>query len=447
VTRSPAIPGQRDRLASHVMSMLGARGIYAVSKWAAIACMAKLGSATMVGQYGLGIAIALPVFGLKDLQLRSVQATDARHEHPFPLYLGLRLITIALAIIIMIGIAISSYDTLQAQIIILVGLFKASESLADICYGALQQQEQMNRMAVSIILRSILSTIGLASALFWNADALRLGLIYMLAMSLLVWVIYDLPQVARLRLPDGTLTRILPAFPPQGLAHLTWLSLPLGIVMMLSLLQFNIPRYMLDQYHGSTVLGIFAGIAYFVDSGMQFIVAIGNTFSPRLARHFANGDLSGYLKLFLRFSLLCITPGLMGVAVALLAGSWMLSLLLSKEYLPYSDLFAILMLAGTLLFARTATGVALTATRQFKRSLMPGLVNTLISLLVCWMLIPRWGLYGAGWAMVIIAAVSWLIMLGVTLHIVRQHHRFLTQSSVSPTQAHQADSPAPAESN
>jgi len=42
-----------------------------------VSALAKLGNASMVGQYALALAIAAPVFMLTNLQLRAVQATDA----------------------------------------------------------------------------------------------------------------------------------------------------------------------------------------------------------------------------------------------------------------------------------------------------------------------------------------------------------------------------------
>src|SRR5271166_684261 len=65
--------------------------IYAACQFGMLSVLAKLGSPSMVGQYALGLAITAPVFMLTNLQLRGVQATDARHEFEFADYFTLRL--------------------------------------------------------------------------------------------------------------------------------------------------------------------------------------------------------------------------------------------------------------------------------------------------------------------------------------------------------------------
>src|SRR5947208_17078221 len=64
--------------------------IYFGCQWAVTVLLAKLGSAEMVGQFAFALAIVMPVIALTGLQLRVVQATDAKHEFVFGYYLGLR---------------------------------------------------------------------------------------------------------------------------------------------------------------------------------------------------------------------------------------------------------------------------------------------------------------------------------------------------------------------
>ena len=67
--------------------------VYAACQFGMLSVLAKLGSPSIVGQYALGLAITAPVFMLTNLQLRGVQATDARHEFAFADYFTLRLIS------------------------------------------------------------------------------------------------------------------------------------------------------------------------------------------------------------------------------------------------------------------------------------------------------------------------------------------------------------------
>ena len=51
---------------------------YALSQWGMIVALAKMTNSWMVGQFALGIAISTPILSFASMQLRSVQASDAR---------------------------------------------------------------------------------------------------------------------------------------------------------------------------------------------------------------------------------------------------------------------------------------------------------------------------------------------------------------------------------
>src|SRR5207244_580531 len=76
---------------------LAGNTIYAGCQWAMLVVIAKLGSSEAVGAFALAFAVTAPVVMLSSLQLRVVQATDARGQFEFGHYLALRLVTIAVA--------------------------------------------------------------------------------------------------------------------------------------------------------------------------------------------------------------------------------------------------------------------------------------------------------------------------------------------------------------
>src|SRR5713226_6920987 len=72
--------------------------IYAGCQWAMLVVLAKLGTAEMVGQFALGMAIVLPLFRFAHLEMRSVLCTDANREFAFGHYLAVRIATAVLAL-------------------------------------------------------------------------------------------------------------------------------------------------------------------------------------------------------------------------------------------------------------------------------------------------------------------------------------------------------------
>ena len=74
----PIFPPERISLRANVAWTTCGNVVYAMSQWAMLASIAKLGSPYMVGQFALGLAVAAPVYMFTNLQLRSIQATDGK---------------------------------------------------------------------------------------------------------------------------------------------------------------------------------------------------------------------------------------------------------------------------------------------------------------------------------------------------------------------------------
>ena len=65
-------------LRSNVVWTLIGSLTYALCQWVMLSVLAKWGSPALVGEFALGLAVTAPVFMLTNLQLRAIQATDAR---------------------------------------------------------------------------------------------------------------------------------------------------------------------------------------------------------------------------------------------------------------------------------------------------------------------------------------------------------------------------------
>src|SRR5208283_4635069 len=137
--------------------------------WGILMVLAKLGSPEWVGQFALGLALTAPVIMLTNLQLRVIQATDARREYRFGHYLALRLVTTALSLFVIAGIA-CGYRLGTALVILAVGLAKAFASLSDVVYGLLQAHERMDRIALSMMIKGQLSLAALGATVFFTGS-------------------------------------------------------------------------------------------------------------------------------------------------------------------------------------------------------------------------------------------------------------------------------------
>jgi O-antigen/teichoic acid export membrane protein len=404
--------------------------LYAAAQWGMLTALAKLGTPQMVGQFALGLAITAPVILFASLQLQTLQATDARDQYQFADYLSLRLITTMLALVVIVGIAyVAGYRLETKLVILLVGLAKAFEAMSDVFYGLFLRHERMERMAGSMIIKGLLSLAALSVGVYLTGSVVW-GVVGMaLAWALVLfgydirsgaWILNNFPETtANPGLKKGPASGLRLRWAPDRLASLAWLSLPLGFVIALISLKATIPRYFVEHFMGERELGIYAAMAYILVAGATVVQALGRSTSPRLARYYAEGDISRFRWLLLGAAGIGALLGVFGVLAALVAGREILTILYAPEYAENPDVFVWLMVAAGLNYVASFLGYGMTAAR-YLRAQAPLFALALCSVaLACWWLVPAAGLRGAAMASIIGAVVQLCGSLAIIVHALR----------------------------
>jgi O-antigen/teichoic acid export membrane protein len=414
--------------------------IYAASQWGMLVVLAKLGSPEMVGQFTLGLAVTAPVIMFTNLQLRGIQATDAKGEYVFSDYLGLRLIGTGLALLIIAGITLKAGYRWETSLVILaIALAKAFESISDVFYGLIQQHERMDRIAIALMIKGPLSLLLLSIGVSLTGSVVggAIGLAIAWGLVLFGWDLRNgrlilnnashHTDAADLLVADVALKKsqnlLYPRWHQKTLRKLVLLALPLGFVMMLISLNTNIPRYFIERYLGERELGIFAAMSYLMVVGQMVVSALAESASPRLAKYYATGNSTAFRTLLLKLVGVGLMLGAAGVFVAVVAGRPILTLLYKPEYAERADLFAWLMVAAGIGYVSSFLGSGITAARYF-RVLMPlfALVTGTSAIAALW-LIPTEGVRGAAIALVISALIQLVFSLGVTYQAIYKLRR------------------------
>lgn len=409
--------------------------IYSGCQWGMLVVLAKLGNPEMVGTFTLGLAVTAPVMMFSNLQLRDIQTTDAKNHYLFNDYLGLRLITTGLALPIILWITLATgYKGETAIVIILIGFAKGLESISDVFYGLLQKHEKMDRMAVSVMMKGPLSLLMLSTGTYISGSIVWgvVGLVIAWACILLIW---DIPSYRWLinkftsegEIPDSLEGKTAkPRWQLGTIRKLIWLSLPLGLVMMLISLNANIPRYFLEQSLGKKELGVFAALAYLIVAGNMVVSALGSAARPRLAKYYAGGNVSAYQKLLLQLVAIACLLGLSGILVAWVAGGQILTIVYQPEYAKYTELLIWLMVTAGIGYVSSFLGEGMTAARYFRTQIPLFIIVTSTSAIASFWFIPRNGLKGAAIALMIAEIVRIIFTLGVIFHAVHRIQRYQT---------------------
>ena len=385
--------------------------IYAGTQWGILVLLARLGTPATVGQFSLGLAITAPIMLFASLQLRAVEATDAQRLFGFSHYAGLRLLTTVAAISVILAISTVAYRGDIALVIAAFALSKGIESLSDVIYGLWQQQERMELIAKSLILRGLLALVlsGICFASFGTVWAAVCGIA---AAWGVVFAVYDMPHA----IPVAATTdeSIVPSFSIASMKNLFRVSLPLGIVAMLVSLNINVPRYVIYHVEGVRELGIFSAVGYILVSGNLVVNSLGQSAIPRLAAYFSGGRLDGFRRLSNRLIYIGAALGALGVLASLFAGRWILTVLYGREYADHVHLLAWMMAAAGFTYMAAFAGYSLTAARKFRVQMPLFAFIALLTFGLCAVMVRTNGATGAAQAMcaagfVQLMATNWLL--------------------------------------
>jgi len=379
--------------------------VYAAGNWAILCLIAKLGTAEMVGQYALGLAVTAPVLMLAQMNLRAVLATDARGEHCFHDYWKLRLNGTLVGLAAIVALAAFGHERKTAAVIIAVGLAQAVEGVSDIYYGLMQRHERMDRITVSLIWKGTLSLAATGLGV-WATGSVFWGVAAMFTGRLLVLVLYDAARGSRdFVAAEPKLESNFRQSTARQLS-LLWLAAPLAAVMLLNSLCTNMPRYFVDHYMGTRELGIFSAAASLVSLGNTMVNAIGQAVTPRLAKLLAWDGREKFASFSLGLMAAGGALGVCAVACAIWLGPWVLRLMFRPEYASHNDLLIVLMAAGAAGYVASMAGYAVTAARSFRPQAPVFALAAVVTLVACAWFIPTRGLAGAAIAVGISSAVQ-----------------------------------------
>jgi O-antigen/teichoic acid export membrane protein len=392
---APAMRARPASLRANFAWTLAGTVVYAASQWVLLVVIVRLASADAVGTFALGLAVTGPVFLLAGLHLRASQATDAARGFGFADYFAVRLAGMIAALLATAIVSLSGHDRNAALVVLAVGATKAVEGMSDVYYGLLQQNERMRPIAVSLALRGIASVVAV-SAVLWAGGGLVPAIVALGICWVAVLLIHDRRAAARPSHP--LVSRALRRLDRRAFRRLVATCFPLGLVMMLVSLRTNIPRYFIARSYGPAELGVFAALSSLLTAGNVVVASLGQSASPRLARHFHEGDVRAFRRLLARLLLVAAAVGSAGLAVAVTAGEPLLRLAFGTEYARRNDLLVMLMAVGLVLYASSFFGYGLTATRRFMVQLPLFTATTAVCAAASLLLVPGYGLAGAACA-------------------------------------------------
>ena len=412
---APAHGGARRSLRSNFSWTLLGSLAYSGGNWIQLAALTKALGPADVGSFAFALALSAPIMIFLALGLRTVQVTDATSDHAFGDYLTIRtaLSVIGVGIAVAGGYARSDVLTISA-----IAVAKALDGVSDIVYGLFQRAEQMDVSAKAMMINSVVST-GLVVALVMTTKSVVWAAIGVALGSAAALVAYALPagRVLHARSDGGDPSLALGfrlLWRPRRLLSLICVAAPLGLASLLTSLNPNIPRFVIERDLGRYELGIYAALASILVIGTTLMGSLVQAVLPRLTSAFVAADRSAFTRLIVTLLTVAVALGAAGVVAVAVVGEPVVAVIFTDEYARDSALLVWLSVALALGLVVYILDVGMSAARRFQIQVPINLATVAFSLVGSLLLIERYGIAAAG-AILSLSLALQVVMKAVVL--------------------------------
>ena len=374
--------------------------IVSLTKWLIVVVIARVLTPEDVGAYSLAFAIGAPVTLFANMKLRSLFITEEKYD--ISDYLYSRSIVSVFAFIVLLLIALFIYPQ-YFYIIILVGLMKIFDLQSDMYYAIPHKEEDMNYIGKLMIIKHLLTFIAFFVTLLITKDLVISLIIQLIFQILFLYLIEKKNIEDKYNVNSNT-------FIFKNIKKIIMMGLPLGFVQLLYSFNTSYPRYLLEFFESAEILGYFSAIAYILTIGNLMMNAVSQNFLPYLARKLEKKEYKSFKKnVFINLTIFSLGLGTILILFSYIFGEMFLSFIYGVEYAEYADILILMSFALTINFVSWNFDTALLALRYISVQPKISVVILVINLMVGYILISNYGIYGATSTIIITNSIQLIL--------------------------------------
>lgn len=390
---------RREGLGSSLGYALAGQAFYLVGQLGVLIALARLRGPEAVGEFGLALAVATPIFMIANMDMRTAQAVAIDKGYDFSDYAGVRLALVTLAIIVALAVGFFVAREGDAYLaLIVLAAAKACEALSDLAYGAYQRADRIKLVARSQIVRA-LATLPLFVVLLAMGASTPVALLAQLVVWALVAILLDYPTASKLSC--GHIAR--PSFLRERFGWILRRSAPLGGGVVANALQASVPRLAVAHFLGLEALGLFTAVAYFRQAGTIAANAVSHALVARFARDRRAGHHAQVRRIVYAVGAVVLAAGAIGAGAVYLFGAEILAMLFGPPFARAENLFLLVAVSVTIAMLATLPRTLLVADGRFTSVFWFQVAALFVAVALSLTLVPSYGLVGAGFVLVAVA--------------------------------------------
>lgn len=366
--------------------------------------ISRLLGETQAGMFSVGLSIAQWLVTIAYFEIRTFQVTDVRNEYSFKYYLTLRILMCIITFLASIlYVVFNNYDIQKVIIILLVCLYKISDSIADTFEGEFQKEDRIDISGKSEFYRVFFSILVLVIAVAVSKN-LILSLIIMNVVAYGMIVLLDISiAVKRVSVRmTGDMKRLW---------ELVKMCIPLAVSTFLSTYIINSSKLSVDRVLGdeaqlyytavfmpNMVINLFSGIIF---KPMQTAMAVN--YYEKKYKNFWH-IISKMILIITGFTFVCeVGAYILGIPVL----SWLYGVNLKE----YKLTLLLLLLCGGVNAINIIFYYVLAIMRKQKYMTILYIIVCLVSFLIMDTMTGRMGLMGASLGYLILVSLLAALLL------------------------------------
>lgn len=366
--------------------------------------ISRLLGETQAGMFSVGLSIAQWLVTIAYFEIRTFQVTDVRNEYSFKYYLTLRILMCIITFLAsIVYVVFNNYDIQKVIIILLVCLYKISDSIADTFEGEFQKEDRIDISGKSEFYRVFFSILVLVIAVAVSKN-LILSLIIMNVVAYGMIVLLDISIAVKsvsVRM-TGDMKRLW---------ELVKMCIPLAVSTFLSTYIINSSKLSVDRVLGdeaqlyytavfmpNMVINLFSGIIF---KPMQTAMAVN--YYEKKYKNFWH-IISKMILIITGFTFVCeVGAYILGIPVL----SWLYGVNLKE----YKLTLLLLLLCGGVNAINIIFYYVLAIMRKQKYMTILYIIVCLVSFLIMDTMTGKMGLMGASLGYLILVSLLAALLL------------------------------------
>lgn len=369
-----------------------------------------------VGIFSFAFSFACMMITLASFGGRTIHITDSNNNNSNISYIITKYITVLITfLIVLIYITIKSYSITKTTLIIILCLFKFFEEISDVYYGVLQKENYLYKVGIFQTVKSIINIILFTLIIVFSKNII-LSSSSILIVNILFALIIE-------RHAAKTANNWKFEIKTKEIKNILYQNFYVCFFTFLTSYIISSPKYAIDKYLIDDMQAIFNIIlmpATFIYLLAGFILS---PFMVEISKEIEKKEYDKSKKRVIKIISIILLLGIISLIGCYYCGIPILNIIYGIDLTAYKFGFLIIILGSIMYSISVAISTILIAYRELKIQTIISLVLSILSYLICNILIKKLSITGGCYAYLIVVSLRALIYIILFLNVIKKRKR------------------------